>query len=77
MTLSDLKTFLIDRRRVSLTEIGLHFDSAESAVRPMLEQWIAKGRVRPLAGADTCGCGKAGTGCACAHKPAEMFEWVN
>lgn len=74
MTLSELKAFLVERKRVSLSEISIHFASSDSAVRPMVEQWIAKGRVRRL---DLPGgCGKSGAGCSCQHKPAEVFEWV-
>lgn len=75
MTMSELKTFLIERHRASLVEIGLHFASPASAVRPMLDQWIAKGRVRRLDNVSTCG--KAGSGCSCQEKPVEVFEWVN
>ncbi len=74
MTLSELKAFLVDRKRVTVREIGMHFDSPASAVQPMLDQWIAKGRVRRLDVAG--GCGKAGSGCSCKEKPADVFEWV-
>lgn len=74
MTLSELKTFMTERKRASLTEIAVHFDTPASAVRPMLDQWIAKGRVRKLD--ITGGCGKAGSGCACKEPPAEIFEWT-
>lgn len=74
LTLSDLKAFMIERRRVTLTEISLHFDTPASAIRPMLAQWAAKGRVRQLEVAGCCG--KTGTACACSSPPAEVFEWL-
>lgn len=75
MTLSELKTFMIERKQASLIEIGIHFASPTSAVRPMLEQWIAKGRLRRISFEG--GCGKSGAGCSCKEKPAEVFEWIN
>ncbi|MBR9973323.1 FeoC-like transcriptional regulator [Magnetospirillum sulfuroxidans] len=74
MTLSELKSFMVERKRASLTEISIHFDTAASAVRPMVEQWIAKGRLRKLD--IQGGCGKAGSGCACKEPPSEVFEWT-
>lgn len=74
VTLSDLKSFMVERRRASLNEIAVHFDTPASAVRPMLEQWIAKGRLRKLDVAG--GCGKAGAGCSCSQPPSEVFEWT-
>lgn len=74
MTLSQLKAFMIERKRVSLDEIAIHFGSDPSAVRPMLDTWMAKGRVEKL---DLQGgCGKAGASCSCSAKPSEIFEWV-
>lgn len=74
VTLSDLKRFMVERQRASLNEIAIHFDTPASAVRPMLDQWIAKGRLRKLD--ITGGCGKVGAGCACREKPSEVFEWT-
>ncbi len=74
LTLSDLKAFLAERGRVTLTEISLHFDTPASAVVPMLDRWIAKGRLRKLALAG--GCGKAGPGCSCSAPPSDIYEWI-
>lgn len=73
MTLSELKAYMIDRKRASMNEISMHFDTPASAIQPMLDQWIAKGKLRKL---DIMGgCGKAGGGCACKEKPSDIFEW--
>lgn len=74
MTLSDLKAYLVDRKRVSLAEIAIHFDTSQSAVRPMLDKWISKGRLRQVEAAGSCG--KTGSSCSCCEKPAEVFEWT-
>ncbi|MGE4278489.1 MAG: FeoC-like transcriptional regulator [Magnetospirillum sp.] len=74
MTLSELKTYMIDRKRASMTEISMHFDTPASAIQPMLDQWIAKGRLRKLD--ITGGCGKVSGGCACKEKPSDIFEWT-
>jgi hypothetical protein len=74
VTLSSLKAFLIDRKRVSLSEVAIHFDTPTEAVRPMLERWIAKGALRQCDAVG--GCGKASGACSCAIKREEIFEWV-
>lgn len=74
MTLSDLKAYMAQCGRASMTEICIHFDTTASAVAPMLDQWIAKGRLRRLDGAGACG--KAGTQCSCKEPPPPVFEWL-
>ena len=73
MTLSDLKAFMVERKRASVAEISLHFDSPPSAIQPMIEQWMAKGRMRKLNMQG--GCGKAGSGCSCKEAPVDIYEW--
>lgn len=74
MTLSELKTFMSERRRASVMDISIHFGTSAAAVHLMLDQWMAKGRVRRL-DAQGC-CPKSGGGCACKEKPPEVFEWL-
>lgn len=73
MTLSQLKAFMIERKRASINEIALHFGSAPDAVRPMIEIWVAKGRMARLD--QQGGCGKMGASCSCHAAPSEIFEW--
>ncbi|WP_370676086.1 FeoC-like transcriptional regulator [Pleomorphomonas sp. PLEO] len=73
MTPSTVRDYLRERGRAPLTDVALHFDAGEDAVRAALGLWIAKGKVRALAAG--AGCSKAGT-CGCACKVEEIFEWV-
>jgi hypothetical protein len=75
ITLTALRDFLTERGRVSIKEIGIHFDSSPDAARQAIDLWVAKGRVRRVDGAGCCP--KAGAGsCACASAPDEIFEWT-
>lgn len=68
--LTDLKGYLIERRAASLSEIALRFAADPDALRPMLEQWIRKGKVRRSGGARCGGC------VSCAPADVEFYEWV-
>jgi hypothetical protein len=73
MTPSTVRDYLKERGSVPLSDVALHFDASEDSIRAVLDLWIAKGRVRPLAAG--AGCSKAGS-CGCACKVEEIFEWV-
>lgn len=73
MTPSAVRDYLKERGNASLSDVAVHFDAGEESVRAVLDLWIAKGRVRPLAAGATCS--KAGS-CGCACKAEEIFEWV-
>ena len=68
--LTDLKSFLADRHAASLTEMAHRFAMEPDALRPMLDHWIRKGRVRRSGGSRCQGC----VGCAAAD--VEIYEWV-
>ncbi len=68
--LTELKTFLADRHAASLNEMACHFAVAPDALRPMLDLWIRKGKVRRAGGSGCQGC----AGCAAAE--VEIYEWV-
>lgn len=68
--LTELKGYLIERRAASLSEIAVHFAADPDALRPMLEQWIRKGKVRRSGGARCGGC------VSCAPADIEFYEWV-
>lgn len=70
MILSDLKGYLNERRRASLTDITIRFGVTPDAARGMLDVWAQKGRVRRL-DSETCGgC------CGCADGRTEIYEWL-
>jgi len=68
--LMDLKSYLEVRNSASLTEISRHFATDPDALRPMLDHWIRKGRVRRSARSNCGGC------CACAPADVEFYEWA-
>jgi hypothetical protein len=70
MTLTDAKAYLMDRRRATLCDIAMHFDSSPDAARQVMQHWVAKGRVKLLRG-EPCK-----SGCACANRPDDVYEWV-
>ncbi len=73
MILSEVKSYLVQRRQATLSDIALHFDSDPDAVRGMLELWIRKGRVRRQALTASCGqsCG------SCDPATTEIYLWVD
>ena len=72
MDLVQLKHYLCGRKIVPLQDMALHFKVDVETVRPLLEVWIAKGKVQKLAGA-----GGACQGC-CKCDPAtiEIYQWL-
>jgi hypothetical protein len=70
MTLADARAYLMERRRAALGDIATHFGSSPDAVRHVMQHWVAKGRVKLLQ-SERCK-----TGCACANRPDDVYEWV-
>lgn len=72
MDLIQLKHYLRARKIVPLQDAALHFKVDVETVRPLLEVWINKGKVRKHAGAvGTCkGC------CKCDPATIETYEWL-
>lgn len=68
--LTALKAYLVDRRTVSLNEIARRFAIDPEALRPMLDLWIRKGKVRRSGGA------RCGSCVSCAPADLEFYEWV-
>jgi len=72
MDLIQLKQYLQARRIVPLQDVAFHFKVDVETVRPLLDVWIGKGRVRRNAGtAGACqGC------CKCDPATIEIYEWL-
>ena len=73
MLLTDVKAYLIRHKRATTAEIAAHFAIESSALTGMLEHWIRKGVVRPVATPAGRTCGGC-TGCALAADP--IYEWT-
>jgi predicted ArsR family transcriptional regulator len=68
--LADLKSYLIQHRRVELGDLANRFDVAPDALRGMLDRWVEKGRLRRRVDASRCGgC------CGCTASQPEIYEW--
>lgn len=72
MTLVELKTYVQQRKVVSLVEIAMHFRADESAIEPMMERWIQKGVIRSIV-MDTGSCGSCTT---CPPGLKKHYEWI-
>ena len=72
MDLIRMKHYLQQRRIVPLQDMARHFRVDVNTVRPLLDVWVRKGRVRHLAGArPPCnGC------CQCDPATIEIYEWT-
>jgi hypothetical protein len=71
MMLDRLAAYLQRRGSASLTDIALHLDADESAVRPMLDLLMRKGKV--IAIDPSRGCGSGCGQCASAEKAS--YAW--
>lgn len=73
MILSRLRTYLKEKKIVTLNELVLHFDMDADALRGMLEKWMSKGCVHRLPSNPACG----SSCCKCDPNLTELYEWIN
>jgi len=71
--LSQLKNYLIQSgQEVSLYHLSEKFNAAPSALRPMLNVWIDKGKVTEIFKTPQCGVSCS----SCNVELITMFKWV-
>lgn len=71
MILSELKSYLVMRKRAPIQDLVSHFDSSPDAIRGMLAHFVRKGQVRQLEVDGMCG------GCQkCDAYNLEIYEWT-
>jgi len=73
MILTELKNYLQHRKRATLMEIAIHFETSPEAMRGMLEHWIRKKKVHILPIDSVCSdksCSK------CDPLSLEIYEWI-
>lgn len=73
MNLIAIKQFMAERKLASLSEIAMHFKTEADAARPLLEVWVAKGKMKKTASAQKKGCSGC---CQCSTANHEVYEWV-
>jgi len=71
MILAEVRDYIAQRGRAPLRDLCVRFGVDDEALRPMLEHWVRKGRVRHIEPADR---GKCGSCCSCSEP--EIYEWV-
>jgi putative ferrous iron transport protein C len=71
MILSELRTFIQARQRVTLGELTTHFDIDPEAMRGMLQKWLRKGVIVKMSANEACGtqC------CQCDPLLTEIYQW--
>ncbi len=72
MILTEIKSYLFEKKRAVLIDIARHFGLEPDVAKGMLEHWIRKGKVCRIEGRI---CNK---GC-CQSDPAnlEIYEWIS
>lgn len=73
MILSELKTYVQQKRRVVLQDLVVHFNVEADALRGMLSKWVSKGRLRKVSAEAACGT----SCCKCDPALTEIYEWVD
>ncbi len=71
MDLIAIKHYLQGKGLVAMKDVALHFNQNADTVRPLLDIWVSKGKVKR---AETKACGKGC--CKCDPATLELYEWV-
>ena len=71
MDLISVKKYLQERRLVSMKDVSIHFNQNAETVRPLLDIWVNKGKVKRSIGKS---CGK--DCCQCDPDTLELYEWT-
>ena len=73
MILTQVRDYLKLKGQAPLRDMALEFGMEQDALRPIIEQWIAKGKVEKLPQGTNCG-----GGCnSCAPETIELYQWVD
>lgn len=72
MILSELRTYLKERKSVTLRDLMLHFDTDAEALRGMLQVLIVKGYVTKASANEACGT----SCCKCDSTLTEIYEYA-
>lgn len=83
MLLSDIRLYLAETGRASLSDIAIRFDVEEDAMRGMLDALVQNGKIRPIEEpSSACGtkargaCGSSASTCCCSSRPNPVYEWI-
>ncbi|WP_310601408.1 FeoC-like transcriptional regulator [Desulfobulbus sp.] len=73
MDLITVKQYLRMRKIVPLQDLAFHFQTEADSIRPLLDIWMKKGKVRKRTGDAATGCKGC---CKCDPATIEVYEWV-
>ena len=74
MILAELRSYLQEKKRITLNDLVVHFKIDADALRGMLRKWMQKGKVRLITGGGGASCGVSC--CKCDPLLTEIYEWV-
>lgn len=72
MILTDVRDYLKSRGQAPLRDMAITFGMDQNALRPLIEHWITKGKVKKLPQGTACGGGCS----SCTPETIEMYSWV-
>ncbi|MCW8955607.1 MAG: FeoC-like transcriptional regulator [Gammaproteobacteria bacterium] len=73
MILTDVRDYLKSQGQASLRDMSLVFGMDQDALRPVIEQWINKGKVEKLPEGSACSGGCS----ACEPQTIELYQWID
>ena len=73
MILTQVRDYLKLKGQAPLRDMALEFGMDQEALRPIIEQWMTKGKVEKLPQGTNCG-----GGCnSCAPEAIELYQWID
>lgn len=71
---SDVKAYLKQHRRSSLSEMAIHFGVSDDTMRTLLDPWLIKNKVQRVEAGAACrgSCAKAS---CCGAVVTPVYEW--
>lgn len=70
--LTQVRAYLQQHTQASLADMSVHFDIEIDALRPMLQKWITKGKVKKILTKPAC------SGCQqCSSGSNEAYLWID
>jgi len=73
MILTEIRDYLKLKGQAPLRDMALEFGMDQDALRPILKQWIAKGKIEKLPQGTSCS-----GGChSCEPDTIELYRWLD
>lgn len=72
MIVTQVRDYLKSRGQASLRDMALEFGMDQDALRPVVEQWVQKGKAAKLPVGSSC----AGGCSACEPETIELYQWL-